>query len=89
MKLYSGINEQDYRGWMTTVMEALRPKLTNDASVLVVLRSHVRQGEVSDYVLRTRLRIREAGWKECEELIWHKTRTPFTAMLSLSAINCS
>ena len=31
---------------------------------------------LSDYVLRTRLGLREAGWHECEELIWLKPDAP-------------
>ena len=31
---------------------------------------------LSDYVLRTRLALREAGWFECEELIWFKPNAP-------------
>jgi DNA modification methylase len=33
---------------------------------------HVLKGVLSDYVLRTRLALRETGWHECEELIWLK-----------------
>src|ERR1039457_4275411 len=61
---------------MVAVMAALRPKLTGDGSVLIVIRSHVRDGVVSDYVLKTRLALRNDGWKECEELIWLKPNAP-------------
>ena len=73
---YGGIPEMDYPKWMCRVMAALRPKLTDDGSVLIVIRSHVRDGVVSDYVLRSRLALREDGWKECEELIWLKPDAP-------------
>ena len=73
---YGGVAEKDYAAWMTKVMEALRPKLTNDGSVLIVIRSHVRDGVISDYVLRTRLALREDGWYECEEMIWLKPDAP-------------
>ena len=36
-------------------MEAIRPKLKEDGSILVNIRSHVKDGAVSDYVLKTRL----------------------------------
>lgn len=75
-KLYSGISEADYPAWTVSWMEALRPKLTSDGNVIIVIRSHVRNGEVSDYVLRTRLAVREANWVECEELIWYKSDGP-------------
>src|ERR1039457_6220008 len=73
---YGGVLETDYPKWMCRVMAALRPKLTHDGSVLIVIRSHVRDGVVSDYVLRSRLALREDGWKECEELIWLKPDAP-------------
>jgi len=74
---YGGVPEKDYPAWICRWMLALRPKLTNDGSVLIVIRSHVRDGIVSDYVLRTRLALREDGWCECEELIWLKPDAPF------------
>ena len=73
---YGGIAESEYPAWMCRVMAVLKPKLTDDGSVLLVIRSHVRDGVVSDYVLRTRLALREDGWCECEELIWLKPDAP-------------
>lgn len=55
---------------------AIKPKLTKDGSILMNIRSHVKDGAVSDYVLRTRLAIRDAGFIENEELIWHKPESP-------------
>jgi hypothetical protein len=57
-------------------MEALRPKMKDDGSVLIVIRPHLRDGVISDYVLRTRLALRDSGWMECEELIWIKPDAP-------------
>ncbi len=57
-------------------MSALAPKMRPDGSVFVVIRPHLRGGVLSDYVLRTRLAVREAGWHECEELIWLKSDRP-------------
>lgn len=57
-------------------MTALVPKMTPDGSVLIVIRPHLRDGVLSDYVLRTRLALREAGWHKCEELIWVKPNAP-------------
>lgn len=57
-------------------MKLLASKMTDDGSVLIVVRSHVHKGEVSDYIMKTRLAIRAEGWKECEELIWLKTDAP-------------
>jgi len=73
---YGGIPEKEYPAWMVSVMAALRPKLTANGSILLVIRSHVQAGVVSDYVLRTRLALRDDGWCECEELIWLKPDAP-------------
>ena len=51
-------------------------KLTPDGSVFMVIRSHVKNGVLSDYLLKTRLAVRESGWHECEELIWLKPDAP-------------
>lgn len=69
---YGGIEEKDYPDWLTGILELFKPKMQTDGNVIVNIRSHVHRGSVSDYVLRTRLAIREAGWIECEELIWYK-----------------
>lgn len=69
---YQGVPEQEYPTWMVAVFEAIRPKLTVNGSILVNIRSHVKAGAVSDYVLQTRLALRKAGWLESEELIWLK-----------------
>ena len=75
-KHYQGIEESDYPSWLVSVLETLKPKLTADANVLINIRSNVKDGQVSDYVLRTRLAIRDAGWIELEELIWYKPNGP-------------
>ena len=58
---YGGINEKDYPEWTLKWMEELRPKLKDDASVCINIRPHIKNGEISDYVLRTRLALRENG----------------------------
>lgn len=73
---YRGVSEDDYPAWMAGVFEAFRPCLVADGSVFMNIRSHVRRGQLSDYVLKTRLELRGAGWIECEELIWHKPDAP-------------
>lgn len=57
-------------------MELLKPKLKDGASVCINIRPHIKNGEISDYVLKTRLALRNNGWKECEELIWYKPDSP-------------
>lgn len=68
---YASITEADYPqftvGWMSVV------PLAADGSAIVNIRPHLRDGLLSDYVLRTRLALAEAGWGECEELIWFKS----------------
>ncbi len=73
---YEGIPEEDYPDFTVQWMTALEPKMTPDGSVLIVIRPHLRGGVISDFVLRTRLALREAGWHECEELIWLKPDAP-------------
>lgn len=69
---YGGIPEKDYPAWtvawMTEAMRLLKP----NGSVIINIRPHIKNGQISDYVLRTRLALRESGWNECEELIWFK-----------------
>lgn len=73
---YGGIPEADYPAWTVKWADAFKHALTDDGSIAIVIRPHIRQGQISDYVLRTRLAMREAGWIECEELIWIKPDSP-------------
>ena len=75
-KFYKGVPEDDYSAWWCRIMDAIRPKLKPDGSVLVVIRSPVRDGALLDYVLRTVLAVRESGWIQPEELIWFKGDAP-------------
>src|SRR5688572_3228419 len=59
---YGGIAEADYPTWAVKWANALRPKLLPDASLIVNVQAHIRNGQLSDYVLRTRLALRAAGW---------------------------
>lgn len=74
--LYDGVPEHLYPEWTVRWMDTLRPALRPQASVLINIREHVKDGQISDYVLRTRLALREAGWIECDELIWIKPDSP-------------
>ena len=69
---YGGVPEADYPEWTVAWMEEARRVLTDDGSAIINIRPHFRNGQISDYVLRTRLALREAGWAELEELIWDK-----------------
>lgn len=70
---YGGIPEKDYPAWTVAWMEQVRRVLKDDGSVIINISPHVKDGQLSDYVLRTRLELRGAGWAELGELIWHKT----------------
>ena len=67
-KQYGGIPEIAYPAWTVRWMSEVRRLLVPGGNVAIVIRSHVEQGVLSDYVLRTRLALRENGWHEIEEL---------------------
>lgn len=69
---YDGIPNTEYPQRMADLMTAIYPKLKEDGSVFMVIRPHLADGRVSDYVYRTVLAIRDAGWIEAEQLIWYK-----------------
>jgi site-specific DNA-methyltransferase (adenine-specific) len=73
---YGGVPEAEYPSWTVAWMDALLTALADEASVVVNIRPHMKDGEIADYTLRMRLAVREAGWHECEELIWYKPDTP-------------
>ena len=88
---YGGIPEDAYPEWTVHWMSEARRILKPDGSIIINIRPHIRNGVISDYVLRTRLALRGDGWAELEELIWHKkgsaplgsTRRPRRAWESL------
>lgn len=69
---YGGIPEADYPAWTVAWMAEAWRVLKPNGSVLINIRPHIKNGQISDYTLRTRLALREAGWNEVDELIWHK-----------------
>ena len=75
-KQYGGVSEEDYPEWTVNWMTALWDKITDDGSIFIVIRPNIKNGQISDYVLKTRLLVRKSGWKECEELIWFKPDAP-------------
>jgi len=74
--IYDSINETEYPQWTVQWMEKCINVLKPNGSVAIVIRPHIRHGQLSDYVLKTRLAVREAKWYECEELIWIKPNSP-------------
>ena len=75
-KFYNGVSEDKYPAWTTDWMSKVKPLISDTGSCLINIRENISKGEISDYVLRTRLAVRESGWKECEELIWIKPDGP-------------
>jgi DNA modification methylase len=75
-KLYKSISEEEYPSWMVKTFSPLWTKLKDNASMLIVIRANIKDGQISDYVLKTRLALREFGWKETEEYIWYKPDAP-------------
>jgi len=73
---YGGVSEIDYPQWTVCWLEAFRHALAERSSVAIVIRPHIKNGQIPDYILRTRLAVRAAGWVECEELIWIKPDSP-------------
>ena len=69
---YGGVPEKDYPEWTVAWMREVWRVLKDDGSVIINISPHIKNGELSDYVLRTRLALRDAGWVELPELIWHK-----------------
>ena len=69
-------DEKDYPGWVVQWMSMIWPLLRDDGSVAIVIRPRVSGGQVSDYVLQTRLALREWGWIETDELAWIKPDGP-------------
>jgi site-specific DNA-methyltransferase (adenine-specific) len=74
--LYGGVPEEDYPAWTVAWMREVARVLKPAGSVLINIREHVREGQISDYVHRTRLDLRADGWCECDELIWIKPMSP-------------
>lgn len=71
-KFYRGVEENEYPEWTVKWMEEARRVLSDEGSVFINIRPHLKAGVISDYVLKTRLALRDSGWFECEELIWIK-----------------
>lgn len=75
-KQYGGVTEDEFPSWVVSWMDKLKPKMRTGGSVIINIRPHLKHGKISDYVLKTRLALRESGWDECEELIWIKPDSP-------------
>jgi DNA modification methylase len=69
---YGGVPEAEYPAWTVAWMAEARRLLKPNGSVVVNISPFKAGGQLSDYVLRTRLALRDVGWSEIDELIWHK-----------------
>lgn len=74
-KFYGSVAENLYPEWTAKWMDQAAHILNPNASCLINIRENISNGEISDYVLKTRLELRKS-WKECEELIWIKPDGP-------------
>lgn len=74
--LYGGIAEHRYPVWTANWMMALETACHSETSILINIREHLRSGEISDYVHKTRMLLRDIGFVECEEVIWCKPDSP-------------
>jgi len=75
-KQYGGIPPEQYPQWTVDWCSAFIDALVDNGSIAIVIRPNVWKGQISDYVLRTRLAMRDAGFIECDELIWIKPDSP-------------
>jgi DNA modification methylase len=73
---YETVTAADYPEWTLDWLTVAQPKLTESGNVAIIIRSHVRDGAVDPYVLKTRLLLRRYGWYEPEELVWVKSNSP-------------
>jgi site-specific DNA-methyltransferase (adenine-specific) len=71
-KFYNSISEHNYPQWTVDWMSKIKRILRPSGSVMINIRPHVHQGQISDYVHHTILAIRSDGWRECDMWIWHK-----------------
>ena len=68
--LYDSIAEADYPQFTLDWMNAV--SLRETGNIFINIRENISNGILSDYVLRTKLHLRDNGWIEPDELIWIK-----------------
>ena len=69
---FPSVPEEHYPEFTLRWMAALRNKLTEDGSVLIVIDPHVKKGVMASYVQQTEMVLRDLGWKQHRTLIWAK-----------------
>lgn len=75
-KQYGGIPEKDYPLWTVKWMQDIKRILKPNGSVGIVIRTSLKNGIISRYVLDTRIALWDNGWVEPEELLWIKPDSP-------------
>lgn len=73
---YGGVSAAIYPDWTVTWMAEVKRVLKPLGSVVINIRPNVLSGQISDYVLHSRLALRSSGWVELDEMIWHKPDAP-------------
>ena len=73
---YESIKEVEYPRWTVRWMREVKRLLRPNGSVGIVIRTRIKNGIISKYVLNTRLSLWDDGWIEPEELIWIKPDSP-------------
>lgn len=70
--IYGGISESEYPEWTIKWTNEVKRIIKITGNLVINIRPNIKNGEISDYVLKTILILRQNGWKQCEELIWIK-----------------
>ena len=73
---YESVSTDDYPKFTLEWMNALKPLLKTDGSVIINIREHEFKGVQDPYVLKTILNLIQNGWNWCGKFIWHKTTAP-------------
>src|SRR4051812_21200414 len=61
---YSSVSESAYPEWTKKWMNEVRRVLKPQGSVAVVIRTNIRKGAITPYVIKTRLELWNDGWIE-------------------------
>ena len=70
--IYGGVHPDEYVGWFLPRAEEFRRVLSSDATLILVIKEAVVDGERHPYVMELVLALRRQGWLLTEEWIWAK-----------------
>jgi site-specific DNA-methyltransferase (adenine-specific) len=73
---YDSVDPKDFPEFTVQWTDALMPKLTSRACVVIVVKAHIKKGVVDEYVSHTHLAMLKRGWVRPEEPIWYKRDAP-------------